>query len=182
MTMETTAQPIHATDTPCCPHCSQPYTSRTARIWPWERLLSRAYVFPWRCQVCDHRFLGMQWGATFEKRPIDRREYERLPVRVPAIMHHGQSVLTGHTIDISIGGCLIQTERTIASPKFIQVQLKLDGQQAPVIVKAAAIRSAKAGRLNIKFLRFEDPTHKQRLSEFMKSLHGSVQMARQEAS
>jgi hypothetical protein len=51
-----------------CPACRQTGAARSRRTSRWERLLSRAYLYPFRCVKCHHRFLAFslrQW----KKRP-----------------------------------------------------------------------------------------------------------------
>jgi len=37
-----------------------------------EYLLSIAYIYPFRCQVCFHRFRTFQWGVRYVKQAVQK--------------------------------------------------------------------------------------------------------------
>lgn len=44
---------------PTCPNCRSSVVRRSKRRALWEQPLSWTGRFPFRCQICDHRFYGM---------------------------------------------------------------------------------------------------------------------------
>jgi predicted nucleic acid-binding Zn ribbon protein len=55
-----------------CPKCSSAYVKRVSRVGP-EHLMSLFYIYPFRCEPCGHRFRLFQWGVTYTKIELDRR-------------------------------------------------------------------------------------------------------------
>ena len=49
---------------PPCPQCGQEWTTRTRRRL-WERVLSLAAIYPFRCQSCEYRFRVRQRGVRY---------------------------------------------------------------------------------------------------------------------
>src|SRR5262245_36365819 len=68
-----------------CRRCRSEFVRRSSRKTLAERLLSLVYVFPFRCQLCQHRFLAFRWRERWLRAAgggtDERREYERLPVQ-----------------------------------------------------------------------------------------------------
>ena len=60
-----------------CTRCRKPFVKASRRQGLLDRLLSLAYAYPFRCQVCRYRFHLLQWGLRYIERDVDRREYER---------------------------------------------------------------------------------------------------------
>ena len=52
---------------PLCPRCSREYVKRVSRVGLGERLISLFYVYPFRCQLCGHRFQLLQWGVEYKR-------------------------------------------------------------------------------------------------------------------
>jgi len=72
---------------PTCPKCKSELVGRTHRAGLVEQALSLGYVYPFKCQVCQHRFLRLRWGERYVRVPLDRRDAERLPTRIPVTIH-----------------------------------------------------------------------------------------------
>jgi stage V sporulation protein G len=65
-----------------CPKCSSEYVKRASRVG-LERLMSLFYIYPFRCQLCWHRFRLFQWGVTYTRIELDSRAArQRRPTRV----------------------------------------------------------------------------------------------------
>jgi hypothetical protein len=63
-----------------CPKCSGEFIKRVSRRGAGEVLLSFLYIYPFRCQLCGHRFKLLRWRKVYHKAVYDGREFERLPV------------------------------------------------------------------------------------------------------
>jgi len=50
-----------------CPTCRKHTTRRSCRKNTFERILSLAYVYPFRCHSCGTRFFKLQWGVRYKK-------------------------------------------------------------------------------------------------------------------
>jgi DNA-directed RNA polymerase subunit RPC12/RpoP len=57
---------------PLCPRCGQALTKRVRRRL-WERLLTLAAIYPFRCQYCSHRFRVRQRGVRYIRSPVRLR-------------------------------------------------------------------------------------------------------------
>ena len=51
-----------------CPACGSTLVRRSHRLGLAEAMLSAAYVYPFRCQECLHRFFALQWGVRYQRR------------------------------------------------------------------------------------------------------------------
>ena len=54
-----------SSDHPECPTCREHNTRRSRRSNCFERILSVAYVYPFRCHSCGKRFFRLQWGVQY---------------------------------------------------------------------------------------------------------------------
>jgi hypothetical protein len=48
-----------------CPKCGKEPVRRSKRNGFMEQVLSLAYVYPFRCEQCDHRFWALQWRVRY---------------------------------------------------------------------------------------------------------------------
>ena len=154
---------------PLCPRCSREYVRRVSRVGLGERLISLFYIYPFRCQLCGHRFKLFQKGVTYKRVEEDRREYERLPVNFPATFVAGGVNGQGLVVDISIGGCSFHTEAQLAEGNILRMVLQVPNETHPVNLQAAIVRSIRSGRAGVEFLEFENG-ERERLQHFMRGL------------
>ena len=152
---------------PLCPNCSRDYTKRVSRIGFKERLLSIIYVYPFRCQLCSYRFRSMQWGVRYERVEEDRREYNRMPMNFPASFSCDNFEGAGTVVEISMNGCSLQANTTIAEGAILRMALQFSEERAPVNVEAAVVRVAQTDRIGVEFLRFQH-RDRERLQAFIR--------------
>src|SRR5437867_8776734 len=69
---------------PECPRCQKGFVRRSKRRGVYEHSVSLLYFYPYRCQLCTHRFVALRWGARTGRYTPDRREYVRIPVHASA--------------------------------------------------------------------------------------------------
>jgi DNA-directed RNA polymerase subunit RPC12/RpoP len=62
-----------------CPNCERRFARRSHRKGLWEFLCSFLLIYPYRCQLCAHRFLATPKLSA----RTPHREFERVPVRFP---------------------------------------------------------------------------------------------------
>lgn len=157
-----------------CPSCDQPYVQRAIREGRLDRLLSAFYIYPFRCQLCTHRFRAMEWGRRYAHEPVDQRQYERFEVQCPAWFSVGQKQgpdLEGEATvtDLSMGGCGLETRVLFEPGVLLRMQIQTWEDQLPVTVKTAVVRVVRPRTVGIEFLDIP-PADKQRLGEFVKGL------------
>ena len=154
---------------PVCPRCSSEHVKRVSRVGYRERLISVFYVYPFRCQLCAHRFKALQWGVTYTRVEEDRREYERFPAKFSITFTVGGRDVTGSIVNVSMGGCSFHTESRLVKGIILRMELQLPDEIAPVKIQAAVIRSVRSGIASVEFLRIERDD-RERLQGFIRSL------------
>jgi hypothetical protein len=143
-------------DYPPCPQCRKPFTRRSQREGLFERCLSLVHVYPFRCQLCAHRFRALNWGANFVKYRPDRRAYVRLPVRYP-VTFTGDMTGAGTIANLSIQGCGIETDAVPPQGAILQLTLHETNGQPAIEVEAAVVRSvvSRTRQVGVEFLRLQ---------------------------
>jgi hypothetical protein len=139
---------------PKCPRCERDLTKRVHCKGVGELVASLCYVYPFRCQVCAHRFKVLQWGRRYVRQTVDRREYQRIPVSFSATFL-GEGVQgEGLVTDISVRGCSLKTDTHLWKLKMLQVLIQVPRSEFPIVVEAAVVRSVRPGAVGLEFLRF----------------------------
>jgi PilZ domain-containing protein len=154
---------------PACPKCKSPLVGRTHRNGMTEQALSLAYVYPFKCQVCQHRFRRLRWGERYVRVHLDRRDTERLPTRIPVTIHWkdgGQG--QGTVRDISVMGCGIETEAVVPMGALVLLQLEPEGEP-PIDIDVGEVRSRQPRRIGVRFARVA-PTHSERIRQIVQRL------------
>ena len=154
---------------PACPKCKSPLVGRTHRTGMTEQALSLAYVYPFKCQVCQHRFRRLRWGERYVRVHLDRRDTERLPTRIPVTIHWkdgGQG--QGTVRDISVMGCGIETEAVVPMGALVLLQLEPEGEP-PIDIDVGEVRSRQPRRIGVRFARVA-PTHSERIRQIVQRL------------
>lgn len=154
---------------PRCPKCGRQFVQRSHRAGILERLLSILYVYPFRCQVCMHRFRSVRWGRRYRRRSYDRREFERIPVNIPARLSGLAQPARGIVTDISVNGCNFTTDAFLETGAEGQLDLDLESGTRPLTVEAAVVHSTHPGGAGIVFSRVA-PEERNRLSTYMTTL------------
>jgi PilZ domain len=153
---------------PLCPNCSRKYVKRVHRENILERVLSIFFIYPFRCQLCGHRFGVRQPGVKYVRIDEDRRTYERFSISFPIGFGNHQIDSQGSVTDISMGGCAMQTDARLAVGEIIRVSLEIPNE-FPVTVDAALVRVVHGGRVGLEFLKFQESERKH-LQDFIYTL------------
>ncbi len=135
-----------------CPHCQKDGLLRSHPQSPREHLASFIFVAPFRCPSCSHRFLASRLGLHHPSHPIDRREHLRIPVRLYLSFSGGKVCGEGTVRDLSIGGCIINSETHVHPDDIFYLRLSLGEDESPLEV-AAMVSSVNARGIAFKFLR-----------------------------
>lgn len=150
-----------------CPRCQSDLVRRVPRRGLVERLLSRAFVYPFRCQLCSVRFKSMRWGIRYNRAPVDRREFERLSVNMPVRVEHLGRGSVFDLCDISMGGAGVEMPDPPARGEVLTMMLYPQGlDRDPISVEAAVVRSSRANFAGFEFLRMANADHEE-LSHFI---------------
>ncbi len=159
---------------PHCPRCGQDIVQRVRRRGLLDHLLSTVYIYPFRCQVCFHRFSTFQWGVRYVKHAREKSQHDRIVTRF-------QITFAGNGIDgsgmvtlVSLGGCAIETDAKLSSGQILQLQLKTSDRDPAVAVDAAVVRGVRSPVVGLQFLRFR-MEERERLSQFVRDLRATQQ-------
>ena len=142
---------------PRCPDCGETHVGRTNRRG-LERLLSVLYVYPFRCRICGHRFLAVQWGQRYATRTVDRRQYERMAAHIPVVFGAGDVDGEGVVTEISIDGCTIQTEVTMSRGTHLPLRMQCSPTRT-ITVAHAVVRSVHGRAIGIQFVQLGAREH-----------------------
>lgn len=135
-----------------CPQCGQDKVFRSRCHTLIERLQSLACISPFHCQDCSFRFPASRLGRSYPEQMVDRREHLRIPVRLFLSFSGGKVRGEGTVLDISMGGCIIESQAPVHVDDIFYLQIALDNEQAPLEV-AAMVRSVSSRGIAFKFLR-----------------------------
>ena len=135
-----------------CPQCQTKHVIRSHPQSPRERVASWLGIAPFQCRDCSFRFLTFQLKFNGTTRPADRREHLRIPVRLFLSFSGGKVRGEGTVLDLSMGGCIIQSETHVHLDDIFYLQVAISDQDPPLEV-AAMVRSVSARGIAFKFLR-----------------------------
>jgi hypothetical protein len=153
-----------------CPECSGEFIRRVSRHGSLEHLLSVFYIYPFRCQLCGHRFKLLRWGKMYRKTYYDRREFERTPVSLRASIwgesgEHGEGSLQ----DLSMRGCRLSARIAFVEGSIVRLELHVSDDDLPIVVQAGIVRNAGSNHMEIEFLQLQH-VERERLRLLVKDL------------
>lgn len=135
--------------------CSQCRAQTLRRVMPhswWESAAWWLACVPMACQECSSRTVVWRIGVNLGTYPLDRREHLRIPVRLYLSFSGGKIRGEGMMLDLSMGGCVIQSDTPVHLDDIFYLQVSLTGEEAPLEL-AAIVRSVTARGIAFKFLR-----------------------------
>lgn len=138
---------------------------------PRELVAALVWMVPFQCQDCHHRFLARRVSTAGFSHPIERREHLRIPVRLCLSFSGGKVRGEGTVLDLSLGGCIIESETHVRVDDIFYLEIALAEDEAPIEV-AAMVRSVSARGIAFKFLR--KAQENKRLLTFIHSHSGST--------
>jgi c-di-GMP-binding flagellar brake protein YcgR len=130
-------------------------------------MLSLFYVYPFRCQLCGHRFRSLQWGVSYARISEDRREYRRLPIMFPVAYVAENIKGKGTAIDVSVNGCGFETRDKLSVGAHLRMTLQLTNELLPVEVDTAVVRTVDDNRMGVEFVKIQ-PAELERLQLFIR--------------
>lgn len=154
---------------PACPRCRKNFTRRSQRQGVVEQVISLVYAYPFRCQLCAHRFYAIQWGVRFERYIPDRREHMRIPVQATAFFSSELVQGQGTVVNLSMRGCGLQTATRLQPGDVFGLKLEgLDGS-SQIAIDAAVVRSFGEQEACFEVLRIHD-TEREKLRRVIETL------------
>ena len=143
---------------PSCPECGMKMVRQASHRSAWERFLRVLCIYPFRCQLCDHRFLAPFAGPRVDA----RRDYERLLVGYPASFSstvqtpRGQiQDAKGTIVNLSIRGCQMRSELPLQPGAMLRLTFTPTDQAGirPIVIEQAVVRSSSGKTNGIEFIR-----------------------------
>ena len=159
-----------------CPRCASEFVRRASRQGLFERAASFLYYYPFRCQLCQHRFRALRWGEKYVRTGVDRREFDRLPVDYWTTLWVQNHQREGRLRDLSIAGATLETDEPVTPGDTLQLQLSPGGGERPVTIDVAVVRSVQSGRAGLQFVRVQGDEH-ERLRHVVQQLLSAQQAA-----
>ena len=153
-----------------CPQCRQDGAVRAQAQSPREFVAALLWMVPFQCQRCCHRFLARRMSLTSVSQHTERREHMRIPVRLCLSFSGGRVRGEGTVLDLSLGGCIIQSEAHVRIDDIFYLEIILAKDEPPVEA-AAIVRSVSTRGIAFKFLRRAQED--KRLTAFIQTRSGS---------
>ena len=149
-----------------CPNCAREFGRRVSRAGLAEGFLRLVYVYPFKCQLCGHRFRSFQRSVRDVAVEEDRRGYDRMERKFP-ITFSGEDISgEGLILDVAMGGCTFATRSDLAIGMTVKMDLRISAAVPPVIVEAAVVRSIRAGIVGVEFVGWQE-SERERLELFI---------------
>ncbi len=138
-----------------CPRCNSLLVrrSRPRPLVDWLHALVSS--FPYRCRSCRHRFYVKVPGAHDARAGGEHRAADRTPVRIPVHFEWGGGKEgDGVMLDLSIGGCAIESKRRLKPGLLLRLQLPAGQEAVPESTgqHLVTVRSVHGDRAGVKFL------------------------------
>ena len=99
----------------------------------------------------------------------ERREYERVRARLPITLVSADGTRTGVLTDLSPGGAGLETDPGVGEGEQLTLTIQSVPGHTSVVVDLVVVRSARARRLGLQFLRVGDE-ERERLARLVHEL------------
>jgi hypothetical protein len=149
-----------------CPGCGRDFVRRLLSANWAETLLRLFCVYPFKCQLCGHRFRAFQRGVDYVSVERDRREYDRMERKFPTTFSGSDITGEGVVLDMAMGGCTFTTRSDLAVGMTLKMDLRIAAAVAPVVVDAAIVRNVRAGIAGVEFVGWQE-SERERLQLFV---------------
>lgn len=154
---------------PTCPRCKTRLVHQASQEGSLEPLLGLLTLYPFRCQLCTHRFRAFLWR--YSESP--KREYDRVSAQYPVTLYpvsagRQDEGIQGTTINLSITGCMVETSTQVPQGTSVRLNIHGAGLPAPIEVESAVVRVVLENKLGLEFATIA-PAQDQRLRVFMEA-------------
>lgn len=146
-----------------CPHCHNNFARRSRRKGFREHLFSWFFRYPFRCQVCGHRFRAFQVRRRYRNRPQERRQLLRVGVHIPVtfvqMVKPGQELVgQGVLLDLTRESCYLQTTTSLPVGASLNLALQMTPEAPVITIDLAMVRHVRPQGVSLVFLRVSDTT------------------------
>lgn len=106
---------------------------------------------------------------------MDLRRQQRFPVQLNSwLSDPRRGEWTGTVVNLSKGGCLIETDGQVYSGMYVTLRFDVPGEGPPLLVERAAVRWNRGRSVGVGFITVTSP-HKERLDQLLSQLKQGVQ-------
>ena len=105
-----------------------------------------------------------------EKSPMEQRQQPRFTSQFRSIFSGGQQEGQGWTLDLSAGGCRIETDLPVTVGAAFECRIYVPGLDWPLRIDEAQVRWVKAGTFGIQFTKIQ-PDEEAKLERVIASLN-----------
>ena len=96
----------------------------------------------------------------------ERRRMRRISVKQRVVLGYGAEEIEAETIDISLGGLLVQASRSVPLGSLLKLKLYLPEMRQPVVRLGSVVRVSPGNQMGIDMRRL-GPTEQDALQEFL---------------
>lgn len=98
---------------------------------------------------------------------MDLRKFQRFPVRLQSVLSGStRNEWTGTLVDLSKGGCRIETNAQVYTGMLISLRLEVTGEESPILIARAGVRWNRPNLVGLGFIVVESP-HRERLDRVL---------------
>jgi hypothetical protein len=90
-----------------------------------------------------------------EEPPLEKRRQPRFTSQFRSTMSGGQREGQGRTLDLSSGGCKIETDLPVVAGELFECRIYVPGLDWPLRIDEAQVRWVKAGTIGIQFTKIQ---------------------------
>ena len=145
---------------PECPRCQKGFVRRSKRRGVYEHAVSLLYFYPFRCQLCTHRFVALRWAARTARYTPDRREYVRIPAHASAAFSGEHVQGKGTLVNLSMSGCAMKTDVLPRTGEVLCLRLDQWNGYPQVVIDAARVRTMEKQEVGLEVLRIQNGERK----------------------
>ena len=137
-----------------CPECGARFVGRARVERLAELIRSLVTIYPFRCQLCGHRFSAFRGRPTY----TPRREFRRVPLHCPVWFRMepappAQAIQgEGVVVDLSIRGCAVESVTPIPGSIRLQLRLRPTDSPEPIEIEHAVVRHVRGNRFGAEFV------------------------------
>jgi hypothetical protein len=108
-----------------------------------------------------------------EKARIEQRQQPRFTSQFRSIFSGGQQEGQGRTLDLSTGGCRIETDVPVTVGAVFECRIYVPGLDWPLRIDEAQVRWVKAGTFGIQFTKIQ-PAEGAKIERVIASLNAEL--------
>ena len=108
--------------------------------------------------------------AINENTRTEKREQPRFTSQFRSTISDGQGEGQGRTLDLSVGGCMIETDLPVIVGASFECRIYVPGLDWPLRIDEAQVRWVKGNTFGIQFVKVK-PDEEEKLKQVIDSLH-----------